>query len=102
MNKIERRKINLHEYADESELYSLIYGENYYNENEDIILEYIETNWVDFDDNGGYGTKETIFKRIFDGAIFKMNSIHSYDYLEIEKYVLEEVFPEEKTIIVYN
>jgi len=76
--------------------------EDYLDENDEVIFEAISSEWVDFDeDHGGYGTKETIFRRCSDNKYFKFQSIHSYDYYEPDDKA-EEVIPKEVTITIYE
>ena len=111
---IEREILNLKEY----DLIPLIDDywnerDEYWDENEngDLVLnisaqcnyELIETILDYYDLEDGYEVNNHIIKRLSDGKYFKFYSKYVYsEQIVIPNQEIKEVFPKEKTIIVYE
>ena len=66
-------------------------------------FKFIEENQVYFDSEKGYVTEELIIKRLTDNKFFKGKYDNwRHGNIEWKSSIFEEVFPKEKTIIIYE
>lgn len=100
-NKAWKEIFNRNDYNND-QLMELTWGENVYNEHDELVLTYITNKVNNYEIEDQYANCEVVFKRESDDKYFKMFYTKTYDGTEIDEQLIEQVYPEQITITVYE